>query len=79
MPVYHTIQEWGTGSERGGWQDLRGKGARRRQQEEDADDTGLMQACFAINFISTHVTATAASASLLIDGASGIGGACEPT
>ena len=71
------MQAWGTGRERGGWQDLMGNGARRRQQEEDEEDCGLAHACLAINFISTHVTATAWSASLLIDGARGIGGACR--
>ncbi len=79
-PGSQVRQEWGAGRERGGWQDLMRNGARRMQHDgdDDGDDDGCCdQACFAIVFISEHVMATAWSASLLIDGASGIGGACS--
>ncbi len=83
-PGVQTKQVWGTGRDRGGWQDLMRKGARRRQQDGDGGDDddddddvggGGAHACLAIIFMSVHVTATAWSASLLSDGARGIGGA----
>ena len=85
-PGSQTRQEWGAGRERGGWQDLMRNGARRMQQDgggdgdgddDDGGGEGCVHACFAIVFMSEHVMATAWSASLLIDGASGIGGACS--
>ena len=59
------------------------KGARSSRQndddedDDDDDDGGCRHACFAITFMSVQATATAWSASLLTEGARGMGGACN--